>query len=133
MGKKKKNYKELSHVVEVVTSIENKVPHYKIILQFRLTVITISTLNSIFRKPVMLPNENASYNKKDDKAVSHKSFYLHFKVYKPVSDSVTVAKISTGPGAARSRCSESPFEESIIFFISSSLKEKFTDPFICFV
>lgn len=116
-------------MVEVVTSIENKVPHYKIILQLRLTVITISTLNSIFRKPVMLPNESASYNKKDDKALSHKWFYLHFKVYKPVSDSVTVAKISTGPGEATS----SPFEESIIFFISSSLKEKFTDPFICFV
>lgn len=57
----------------------------------------------------------------------------HIKVYKPVSDSVTVAIISTGPGEDRYMCSEGPSEKSITFFISSSLKEKFADPFICFV
>ena len=57
----------------------------------------------------------------------------HIKAYKPVSDSVTVAIISTGPGEDRYMCSGGPSEKSITFFISSSLKEKFADPFICFV
>ena len=67
------------------------------------------------------------------KAAHHTELCLCFKVYKPVSDSVTVAIISTGPGEDRYMYSEGPSEKSITFFISSSLKEKFADPFICFV
>lgn len=70
-----KNYKYLSHVVEVQIFIENKFPlHYENILQARLikTVMTISTLLSISRKAMTFPNKRASNNKKDDRAAPHK-------------------------------------------------------------
>jgi hypothetical protein len=95
--------------------------------------VIISIFTNIFRKATNTSNESASYNERDDRGAAHTQLYLHFQVYKPVSDSVTVATISIGPGIDKSMCSECPSEKSITFFISSSLKEKFVDPFICFV
>ena len=118
----------LSHVVEAQLFKEN---HYENILQVRLIFMTISALMSIFRQ--QCPQMNMLIIIRDDRAAHHTELCLCFKVYKPVSDSVTVAIISTGPGEDRYMYSEGPSEKSITFFISSSLKEKFADPFICFV